>query len=119
MADKSPVYLALDTRRRIEFNLNAANMIKKHTEPGSSLWEKVSEVLVDGNPKVQYDINGDALQVYLWACLNVGERLDGKPFNLSIEEVGDLINSKRKSTRAYLGIQSLLARYYGDDPGEE
>jgi hypothetical protein len=48
----------------------------------------------------------------------VGERLDGTPFNLSIEQVGDLITGKRKSTRAYLGIQTLLARYYGDDPGE-
>ncbi len=92
--DKSPVYLDLDQRRRIEFNLNAANMIRKHTAPGASPWEKIGEVEVKGEVRPQYDINGEALQVYLWACLNVGERLDGTPFNLSIEQVGDLINGK-------------------------
>ena len=64
--DKSPLYLDLDKRRRIEFNLNAANMIRKHTAPGASLWEKIGEVEVEGEARPRYDINGEALQVYLW-----------------------------------------------------
>lgn len=118
--DKTPLYIDLDKRRRIEWNMNTALLVRKHIAPGSSLFESIGEYKdkATGETKKRYDINGDNLIVYLWACLVTGARLDGEAFNRSIEETGDLIDNKRKATRAYLEIDRLIGRYYGDEQGE-
>lgn len=118
MINKTPIFIDLDRRREIVFNVNTEILIKSAGGLGSSLWETIGETKDPGTGKVQrtLDVNLENLRLYLWAALQDDCHRNAEI--LTPEQVGALLTRKRWVTQAVLKITQALAAYYGDEPGE-
>ena len=118
MIQKMPIYIDLDRKRRIIFNLNTEILIRNGGGDGKGILETIG---VRPNKDTGKDepilrVNPENLRLYLWAAIQE----DGKSTadKLTLEDVGRLINSKRAATDATGAIITAIAAYYGDEPGE-
>ena len=120
MIDKTPIYIELDRRREVVFNLNTEILIRSAcaSEDSTSLCSTVGERVnpKTGEPERVLDVNLNNLRVYLWAALQQDAR--ARDEKLTIEDVGQLITQRRFVTRALLALTQALKVYYGDAPGE-
>ncbi len=109
MLSRKPIYIDLDRRREIVFNLNTEILIREEGKGASSLWESIG-VETDpetGEEKKLLDVNLENLRVYLWAALFE----DAKKH-------GEILTHRKYVTEAVLRITEALRLYYGDDEGE-
>lgn len=119
---KSPIYIDLDRRRELVFDLNTEALIQGANKRDVSLWMKIGEVKDEetGEVKDTLDLNLDNLRVYLWASLYRDSHEKGEL--LSVDDVGALINHRKKCTAAFLAVREAMNRYYGlgeDEPGKK
>lgn len=117
---KTPIFLDLDRRRELVFDLNAEALIQGVNADIGGLWTKVGE---KKNPKTgkmedALDVNLENLRTYLWASLYRDARERGEL--LTLEDVGAFIDRRRKVTLAFIAVRAALDRYYGreDEPGK-
>jgi hypothetical protein len=117
MIQKAPIYVDLDRRREIVFDLNTEILIKAAGKQGSSLWETIG-VTTDptGKESRSLDVNLENLRTYLWAALQADAKRRGEI--ITEDEVGALLKRRVWVTRAVLEISKALQQYYGDEPGE-
>lgn len=118
MLTRKPVYIDLDRRREIVFNLNTEILIREVGKGASSLWESIG-VETDaetGEEKKLLDVNLENLRVYLWAALFEDAKRHGEM--LTVEDVGAILTHRKYVTEAVLRITEALRLYYGDDEGE-
>ena len=118
MLSRKPVFVDLDRRREIVFNLNTEILIREAGKGSESLWEQIGiERDADsGEEKKTLDVNLQNLRVYLWAALQADCRSRGEM--LTVEDVGALLTRRKYVTRAVEGISEALQLYYGEDEGE-
>lgn len=117
---KTPVFLDLDRRRELIFDLNTEALIQGANANIGGLLTKIGEETdpKTGKLREKMDVNLDNLRVYLWAALYRDAHERGEL--LTIEDVGRLIDRRRKVTLAYFAMRAVLDRYYGreDVPGK-
>ena len=115
---KSPIFLDLDERRELVFDLNTEALIQGSGKRDVSLWTKIGEEVdpKTGEIKNKFDLETDNLRVYLWACLYRDAQRRGEL--LTIDDVGALINHRTKATQAFLAVREAMDRYYGKAEGE-
>ncbi len=117
MIQKTPIYIDLDRRRELSFNLNTEILIRGALPAGASLWETIGvEAGADGKEKRTLDVNLDNLRVYLWAALQDDAKAAGE--KLTLEDVGRMMTRRKWVTQAVVKLTAALAAYYGDEPGE-
>jgi len=112
---KTPIFLDLDRRRELVFDLNTERLIQGVNAEIGGLWTKIGE---RENPKTGKleelcDVNLDNLRTYLWACLYRDAHAKGEL--LTLEDVGAFIDRRKKVTLAYLAVRKALDIYYGRD----
>jgi len=115
---RKPVYIELDRRRQLTFNLNTEIMIRDVSGRGSSLWETVGESkdAETGEVRRTLDVNLDNLRTYLWAALYEDAEKRGE--KLTIEDVGRMLSRRKWVTAAVYAISEAMNQYYGDTEGE-
>ncbi|WP_446744297.1 hypothetical protein [Silvibacterium acidisoli] len=119
---KKPIFLNLDRRREVIFDLNTEKRIQSQRKLGVSLWEEVGEYVdaETGEIKKKLNLNLENFGIYLWAALYDDAHKHGEL--LTVAEVGALVDKKKKFEAAYDALSSALLVYYGDDedePGED
>jgi hypothetical protein len=116
---KKPIYLDLDRRRRVVFNLNTEILIRNGGGKESSLWETIAETKdpETGEVRRTLDVNVENLRLYLWAALNAAAEHSGDV--LALDEVGALLSHRSQVTSAVVAITEALRQYYGDPPQGE
>jgi hypothetical protein len=115
---KAPIFVDLDRRRTVVFNLNTEILIRNAGGQDSSLWKTIGEIkdAETGEVKRTLDVNLENLRLYLWAALQDGLQRAGE--TLTVDEVGALLTKRRWVTTAVVAITQALNQYYGDEPGE-
>ena len=118
--DPSPVLLSLGGRQReLRFTLNSELIIRANCAADSLLWEKVG-VTTDpetGEERPALDVNLQNLRTYLWAALQWDMRKSGQL--LTLEEVGELLDTRESVVAALEALSRAIARYYGTSLGEK
>ena len=116
---KSPTFIELDRRRELAFNLLTEARIQSKQKPGSSLLESIGEFTDEktGEVKKKLRLNLENLAVYLWAALYDDAHKRGEL--LDVEDVGRLINRKKKADAAYDALSAAMRAYYGYDEDEQ
>jgi hypothetical protein len=116
---RTPVYIELDRRRELVFDLNTEALIQGANPNNLSLWMKIGEKRNEKTGKVEdtLDVNLENLRVYLWACLYRDAREHDEP--LTLEDVGAMINTRKRCTNAFLAVRQAMNQYYGHEPGEK
>lgn len=115
---KTPIYLDLDCRRELVFDLNTEALIQGASKRDASLWTKIGE---EKDPKTgelrdKLDVNVENLRTYLWACLYRDTRARGEL--LTPEDIGAMVGHRKKATLAFLAVRAAMDRYYGKDEDE-
>jgi hypothetical protein len=115
---KKPIFVTLDRRRELVFNLLTEARVKGQ-KLDSGLWEKIGEYEdpKTGQVKNRLSLNLDNFAVYLWAAIYEDAHKAGEL--LTVEDVGRLVNTKKKADRAFDALLDALAVYYGDDEESE
>lgn len=108
---KKPFFVALDRRREVVFNLLTEARIQSQKKLGSSLFHQIGEYELDGKVYKKLDLNLENFTIYLWAALFEDAHKRGEL--LTVEDVGHLIDTKRKSEKAYEALSAALLAYYG------
>jgi hypothetical protein len=117
MIQKSPIFIELDRRREVIFNLNTEILIRGSEAAGKTVLETIGHKPgPDGKPVPVLSVNPENLRVYLWAGLQEDARRQNE--KITAEEVGRLLTSKKNVTEAVGAVLVALHRYYGDEPGE-
>jgi hypothetical protein len=117
MIQKAPIFVDLDRRRTVVFNVNTEILIRNAGGKDASLWETIGETKdADGNINRTLDVNLENLRLYLWAALQDGLQRAGE--TLTVDEVGALLTRRKWVTQAVVAITRALNQYYGDEPGE-
>jgi hypothetical protein len=113
---KKPIFIELDRRRQLVFNLNTEILIRQAGGENSSLWQTIGERTDPGTGKVErtLDVNLENLRLYLWAALQEDARACGE--QLTLEEVGGLLTRRKWVISTVEAITEALRQYYGDDP---
>jgi len=116
---RTPVYIELDRRRELVFDLNTEALIQGANPGDLSLWMKIGEKKDEktGEVKDTLDVNLQNLRTYLWACLYRDSRENDEL--LTLEDVGALINTQKRCTIAFLKVRQAMNQYYGHEPGEK
>ena len=116
MIHKMPIYIDLDRRRQVIFNLNTEIVIRNAGGNGKGVLETIGKNVnkETGDEELVLGVNSENLRLYLWAAIQE----DGKGDRLTVEDVGRLIDSKKSATAATSAILTAIAAYYGDEPGE-
>jgi hypothetical protein len=116
---KSPIFVDLDRRRELIFDLNTEALIQGAGKRDSALWTKIGEKKdpKTGEIKDTLDLNVENLRIYLWACLYRDMRANGEL--LTQDDIGALVNNRRKATAVFLAVREAMSRYYGRDEEEE
>jgi hypothetical protein len=111
---KKPIFVELDRRREVRFNLLTEARIQGAKKLGSALWDVVGEYRdASGELKKKLNLNLENFSVYLWAALYEDAHRCGEL--LTVEDVGNLIDHHRKSNAAYDALSLALIGYYGDE----
>ncbi len=111
MIQKMPIYIDLDRRRQLVFNLNTEILIRNAGGQEKGILETIGKN-EDDTPILS--VNLENLRLYLWAAIQEDARLE----KLTIEDVGRLIQTRHAATEATGAILSAISAYYGDGPGE-
>jgi len=116
---KKPIFIELDRRRQLVFNLNTEILIRQAGGENSSLWQTIGERTDPDTGKVEHtlDVNLENLRLYLWAALQEDAEAAGQ--SLTLEEVGGLLARRKAVLSTVTAITEALRQYYGDEPGEE
>jgi len=119
---KTPVYVELDQRRELVFDLNTEALIQGAGKRDASLWAKIGEVKDEKTGELcdKLDVNVENLRLYLWACLYRDMKDRGEL--LTVEDVGALIDNRKKATAAFIAVRASMNSYYGRDdekPGKK
>jgi hypothetical protein len=119
MIQKTPIYIELDRRREVIFNLNTEILIKGTAAAGKTVLETIGKRHNEetGEDEPVLSVNAENLRVYLWAGLQDDARRRGEM--LTQEEVGRFLTCKRQITEAVAAVLMGINQYYGDEqPGE-
>jgi hypothetical protein len=116
MIKKLPLYVDLDRRRELTFNLNTEITICSAGGQGARVLETVgtnhNEETGEDEPILR--VNGENLRLYLWAALLADAQRQNE--KLTIEDVGGLIDNSQAATDAAAKVLIGLNQYYGDQP---
>ena len=116
MIQKMPIYIDLDRRRQVIFNLNTEILIRNAGGNGGGVLETVGmKKNAAGEDEPILRVNPENLRLYLWAAIQEDMQPDER---LKIEDVGRIIKTRRAATDATAAIITAIAAYYGDEPGE-
>jgi hypothetical protein len=118
MPQKAPIFIDLDRRRTVVFNINTEILIRNAGGKDASLWQTIGETTdpVTGEVRRTLDVNLENLRLYLWAALQDGLQRAGE--SLTVDEVGALLSRRKWVTQAVVAVTQALSQYYGDEPGE-
>lgn len=118
MIQKTPIFIDLDRRRRVVFNLNTEILIRSAGKRNASIFETIGEAKdpETGETKRSLDVDVENLRVYLWAAIQ--EDAERHNETLSLADVGALLTNKIRIGKAVVAVTRGLAAYYGDGPDE-
>ncbi len=118
MIQKTPIFVDLDRRHRVVFNLNTEILIRGAGKRNASIFETIGEETdpETGEIKRVLDVDVENLRVYLWAAIQEDAQRHNE--TLSLEDVGALLTNKSRISNAVVAVTRALAAYYGDEPGE-
>ena len=118
MIQKAPIFVDLDRRRQIAFNLNTEILIRNAGGTGKRVLETIGKRINEetGNEEPVLSVNPENLRLYLWAALQEDAQRHNE--TLTIEDVGALLTRKRQAADATVSVLVGLHAYYGDEPGE-
>jgi hypothetical protein len=112
---KNPVFLNLGRDRQLVFNLNTEILIRGNGADGKSVLETVGKRVNEetGAEEPILKVNPENLRIYLWAALQEDARNHKE--NLTLEDVGRMLGSKKLISSAVAAVMVGLQQYYGDD----
>lgn len=118
MIQKAPIYIDLDRKREVLFNLNTEILIRGTAAAGKTILETIGKRRNEetGEDEPVLSVNPENLRVYLWAGLQEDARRHDE--KMTLEEVGRLLASKRQVTEAVAAVLVAVNQYYGEEPGE-
>lgn len=116
---KKPIFLDLDRRRELIFNLNTEKLIQSESKLGNPFVRTIGEeVGEDGKTRERLELDLEVFGVYLWAALYADAHRNGEL--LTVEDVGALIDHRDKTAAALVAVRASIDAYYGRGgaPGE-
>ena len=116
--DRTPIWITLDRPRELRFNLNAELLVRAQADAENGLLQEVGTIHnpETGEDMPRMDVHLANLRVYLWAALQADARARGDM--LSLDAVGELLDTREKITEALSLVGAALAQYYGGGVGE-
>jgi hypothetical protein len=119
MIQNTPIFIDLDRRRQVIFNLNTEILIRGNAGKNAPLWETIGESTdpETGKPTRTLDVNLGNLRTYLWAALQ--EDAQRHDELLTPVEVGAMLVHRSQVKVAVEALTTALMQYYGDEPAGE